>query len=658
MAARTAQILDGDVAFATAADDVPLAQAQGDPASGSSDQMRHGDFASHRNNRARALAVVLAALALVLAVAVDDEHEPRQDAKRQDRRIASSAPRQRRADSCHAAGHAEHQADNQAAVGAGAAIVLRHLPNKILPESSEALGCSPQMIDALTKLLSIAWAIGGVVFFFSTGEEILPAGTHTVEVAVLDEQGSGELYLRDLEFKTNDWFYVGMADLTLSDGKTSGPIDLLHVLEKTGPVYVGGSIIGLEKPEHHSFKELRHTPAELRQLFAKNGWNKVVAFQTRNPLHKAHYELTVRAAKEAEAHFLLHPIVGLTKPGDVDYYTRVRCYQAILKHYPEKTTMISLLPLAMRMAGPREALWHSIIRKNYGCTHFIVGRDHAGPGKNAKGEPFYGPYDAQTLVAENEKDLGITMVPFKEMVYVEDKAQYLPITEVPQGTKVLNISGTEFRKRLHEGTDIPEWFSFPEVIQELRKEYPEKTKQGFTLFFTGLSGSGKSTIANAVLSKLMERGDRPVTLLDGDIVRKNLSSELGFSKEHRDLNIQRIGFVASEITKNRGIAICAPIAPYDKTRKHVREVISQYGGFILVHVATPLEICEQRDRKGLYAKARQGIIKEFTGISDPYEEPKDAEIVIDTSNLSPDKTAQHILTYLEKEGYLHNAALK
>ena len=377
---------------------------------------------------------------------------------------------------------------------------------------------------------------------------------------------------------------------------------------------------GIEPPTFYDFKLLRDTPSELRGRFRKMGWRKVVAFQTRNPLHRAHQELTFRAAREADANLLIHPVVGMTKPGDIDHFTRVRCYEHVLEQYPEQTTTLSLLNLAMRMAGPREALWHAIIRKNYGCTHFIVGRDHAGPGNDRNGEPFYGPYDAQELFRQYEDELDITMVPFKMMSYVENKAEYLASDETEPGDKVIELSGAEFRRRLREGLDIPEWFSFPKVVDELRRAHPPKHEQGFTVFFTGLSGSGKSTVANALMVKLLEDGTRPVTLLDGDIVRKNLSSELTFSKEHRDLNIQRIGFVASEITKNRGIAICAPIAPYAHTRRLVREMISKHGGFIEVHVATPLEVCEARDRKGLYAKARAGILKGFTGIDDPYED--------------------------------------
>ncbi|MEJ2603718.1 MAG: bifunctional sulfate adenylyltransferase/adenylylsulfate kinase [Gammaproteobacteria bacterium] len=425
-----------------------------------------------------------------------------------------------------------------------------------------------------------------------------------------------------------------------------------YLMNRSGPVYLGGPLRGVEAPTHYDFRHLRDTPREMRDRFRKLGWRKVVAFQTRNPMHRAHQELTFRAAKEVEANLLIHPVVGMTKPGDVDHYTRVRCYEHLLDHYPDQTTSLSLLPLAMRMAGPREALWHAIIRKNYGCTHFIVGRDHAGPGKDSQGRDFYGPYDAQTLFREHEEELDISMVPFRLMVYAENKAQYMPLDETTDQDNVLNISGTELRRRLQEGLEIPDWFSFPQVVAELRRTHPPRHEQGFTVFMTGLSGSGKSTIANALMVKLLETGGRPVTLLDGDIVRKNLSSELGFSKEHRDLNILRIGFVASEITKNGGIAICAPIAPYTRTRREVRQLIEPLGGFVEVHVATPLEVCEERDRKGLYAKARAGIIKEFTGVSDPYEEPENPEIRIDTEEMSPDLAAHRILVVLESLGFL------
>ena len=425
-----------------------------------------------------------------------------------------------------------------------------------------------------------------------------------------------------------------------------------HLLDGTAPVYVGGTLEGLQPVSHYDYKGLRHTPAELRAAFAKLSWTTVVAFQTRNPMHRAHQELTLRAAKEVEASLLIHPVVGMTKPGDVDHYTRVRCYQALLPRYPRNTAMLSLLPLAMRMGGPREAVWHAIIRKNHGCTHLIVGRDHAGPGSDSSGKAFYGPYDAQELLSQHEAELGVAMVPFKLMVFVEETDSYTPIDEVPEGKRTLSLSGTDLRDRLAKGKEVPSWFTFPTVAEELKRSHPPRHQQGFTLLFTGLSGSGKSTIANVLLVKLLEMGGRAVTLLDGDLVRKNLSSELGFSREHRDINIRRIGYVASEITKNGGVAICAPIAPYDSVRKEVRAMVEPLGGFMVVHVATPLEVCEQRDRKGLYAKARAGIIKEFTGISDPYEAPEDAEITIDTTRLTAEEAAQQIVLHLEKEGYV------
>ncbi len=360
-----------------------------------------------------------------------------------------------------------------------------------------------------------------------------------------------------------------------------GTDDILHpgvryLYNTSHTVYIGGVIKGVEMPAHYDFERLRDTPRELRERLSKLGWRRIVAFQTRNPMHRAHQELTFRAAQIAEANLLIQPVVGMTKPGDIDYCSRIRCYEHLLKYYPEQTTTLSLLPLAMRMAGPREALWHAIIRKNYGCTHFIVGRDHAGPGKDSKGESFYGPYDAQELVTKYGHELHIEMVPFKSMVYVEEREEYVAEDEVEESQKVLSISGSELRRRLNEGLDIPEWFTYAEVVDEIKRAYPPKHKQGFTVFLTGLPSSGKSTIAKALQGKLMEMGGRAITLLDGDIVRKHLSNELGFSREHRDINILRIGFVASEITKNGGIALCAPIAPYRTTRSKVKEMISPF----------------------------------------------------------------------------------
>ncbi len=431
-----------------------------------------------------------------------------------------------------------------------------------------------------------------------------------------------------------------------------------YLFDEAGDYYVGGPLRGLQLPPHYDFEALRRTPKEVRALFEEQGWEQVVAFQTRNPMHRAHKELTDRAAEEVGGHLLIHPVVGMTKPGDIDYYTRVRCYKKLLESYPEGRATISLLPLAMRMGGPREAVWHALIRKNYGCTHFIVGRDHAGPGSDSSGTPFYGPYEAQDLVLELEEELGIKLVPFRLMVYVPEDDAYAPIDEVKEaGKKFEMISGTQLRDLLQEGAEIPSWFSYPTVVEELRRSHPPKEKQGFTVFFTGLSGSGKSTIANALVDRLLEITGRPVTLLDGDVVRTHLSKGLGFSAEDRSTNVQRIGFVASEITKHGGIAVCAPIAPYEADRRANRDLIEAGGGYVEVFVDTPLEVCEQRDVKGLYAKARAGIIKGFTGIDDPYEAPTDAEIVCPTAEQSVEASVDQIVEELKALGYLtHNGA--
>jgi sulfate adenylyltransferase len=471
---------------------------------------------------------------------------------------------------------------------------------------------------------------------------------------------AGQLTLRDMEGVVLAILKVESAwqvDKQAEAEAIYGTTDLKHpavnyLMNQAGDYNLGGALLGLQLPTYYDYKQHRHTPQEIRARFKKLGWSRIVAFQTRNPMHRAHQELTFRAAQRVEANLLIHPVVGLTKPGDIDHFTRVRCYEKVMDRYPERTTAMSLLPLAMRMGGPREAVWHAIIRKNFGCTHIIVGRDHAGPGDDSNGNPFYDPYGAQDLLKQHQQELGIEMVEFEMMVYSQDKAQYIPVSEIEEKENILNISGTELRRRLQLGLDIPEWFSYPEVVEELRKSYPPRNKQGFTIFFTGLSGSGKSTIANALRVKLMEMINRPVTLLDGDVVRKHLSSELGFSKEHRNINVQRIGYVASEITKNGGVAICAPIAPYEKMRAEVRQMIEPLGGFIEIHVSTPLEECEKRDRKGLYALARKGVIKEFTGISDPYEEPKDPEMNINTMDFSPDQATQRIVLKLEAMGLI------
>jgi sulfate adenylyltransferase len=415
---------------------------------------------------------------------------------------------------------------------------------------------------------------------------------------------------------------------------------------------VAGRLEGHQLPVHYDFRELRLNPLELRRLFARLGWRKVLAYQTHQTMHRAQQAATESAAQEAGASLLIHPVVGLNRPGDVDHYTRVRCYQETLPQYPAFLARLNLLPLAVRGGGPREAMLHAIVHKNYGCTHFMVEQNGVGSVLEVVGAPGYGDTEACEVVAVHGEDLEIEMVPSEEMVYAENRKRYFPAAEVTLDDRILTMSGEDVRKRLADGREIPDWFSFPNVVRELRHRHPGRHSQGFTVFFTGLSGSGKSTIANGLRVKLLELGGRGVTLLDGDLVRKNLSSELGFSKEHRDLNIRRIGFVASEITRGGGVAICAPIAPYDSVRHEVREMVQPCGGFILVHVSTPLEVCEERDRKGMYAKARAGIIKEFTGISDPYEAPEDADVRIDTSKVTPDEAVREVLLLLEREGYI------
>lgn len=427
-----------------------------------------------------------------------------------------------------------------------------------------------------------------------------------------------------------------------------------HLLNTVNPVYVGGRIEGVQAPAHHDFENLWDTPEEMRAQFAKLGWRRVVAFQTSKPMHRLQREITFKVAKTLQAHLLLHPTVGVTKPGDLHYYARVHCYQAIRRYFPHNLMRLSLLPLAMRMAGPREALWHAIVHQNYGCSHFVVGPKHAGPPPANDGDPaFYDPAVSRELVDNHAGRLAIRIVHVEAHQFVPERQRFLPVSEIADaGLDGLEYTDAQLKRDLAMGEQPPDWFSYPEVVAELRNVYPPRNRQGFTLFFTGLSGSGKSTLAKIIYGKLVEGGRRPATLLDGDVVRQHLSSELGFSKSHRDLNIRRIGFVASEITKNGGIAICAPIAPYRETRRAVREMIEERGAFIEIHVATSLDVCESRDRKGLYAKARKGLIPEFTGISDPYEVPERAELTIDTANVSPMEAAQEIYLYLLKEGYI------
>ena len=432
--------------------------------------------------------------------------------------------------------------------------------------------------------------------------------------------------------------------------KTHPGVDYLY--NKSGKYYIGGEVQALNLPIHPDFKQIRNTPAEVQKIFSKLGWKRIVGFQTRQPIHRPQFEMTIQAMQKARANLLLLPIAGVTKPGDFDHFTRMRCYQKVAAHYPPDSYVLNLLPLAMRMAGPREAILHMIIGKNFGCTHFVIGHDHASPGNGSSNKPFY-KYDEAIKLAHNAiKEIGVEIITFEEMVYLPFEDEYKIANKVPKNTDTISFTGTDIQKRIRSGKKIPDWATFPEVIHELQKSYPPPAKQGLTIFCTGLSGAGKSTIANILYSKFLEIGTRPVTLLDGDIVRRNLSSELNFSKEHRDINVKRIGFVAAEITKNRGIAICAPIAPYEKTRAQIRESIEAHGGFFEIHVSTPIAECEKRDRKGMYAKARAGLLKGFTGVDDPYEDPSSPELKIDTTSLTPEEAAQEVLLYISQKGFI------
>ena len=436
-----------------------------------------------------------------------------------------------------------------------------------------------------------------------------------------------------------------------------GTRDLSHpgahyLYKKSGDYYIGGPIEVVNLPIHFDFKQIRLQPDEVRANYRKLGWQRVVGFQTRNPLYRPQFEMTIKAMRLAKANLLLMSVVGMTKRDDFDHFIRVRCNRKVARHYPPDSSLLTLLPLAVRLAGPRDALFDAIIAKNYGCTHFIVGHDHASPGHDSNGNPFYPVALAKSLAAENAGEIGIEIIPFEEMVYLPFEDEYRSRDQAPDGTQTISLSGSDIRKRIREGKNIPDWAVFPEVTEELQKAYPPPGMQGFTVFLTGLSGAGKSTIAQVLFSKFLEIGDRPVTLLDGDIVRRNLSSELSFSREHRDINVLRIGFVASEITKNRGVAICAPIAPYEHTRREIRSTIEAYGGFVEVHVATPIEECEKRDRKGMYAKARAGLITGFTGVDDPYEVPSNPELSIDTTHMAPAEAAQEIMLFLSNRGYI------
>ena len=422
--------------------------------------------------------------------------------------------------------------------------------------------------------------------------------------------------------------------------------------QSVGEVFLGGSLEVINLPLHYNFKQLRMTPAEVLQAYQKLGWQRVVGVQTHSVLHRAQFEMTLEAMRLAKGNLIILAGVGIRYTEDVDYYTRVRCYKAIAHHYPPENVIISLLPYYAQPAGVRTTILNSIVAKNYGCTHFALAPKATHATKDDPSAASGEGRELKPISHRLENEVGIQVIQCDEVVYLPFEDEHRPMGQVSGDVEFIHMTGADIQKRVRRGRRIPKWASFPDVIRELRKAYPPPKKQGFTIFFTGLSGAGKSTIAKVLYSKMLEIGERPVSLLDGDIVRRNLSSELTFSKEHRDINVRRIGFVAMEITKNRGIAICATIAPYETTRLEIRQAIEAYGGFIEVHVATPLEECEKRDRKGMYAKARAGLIKGYTGIDDPYEDPQSPELRIDTSSITPDEGAQEVLLFLGQKGFI------
>lgn len=479
----------------------------------------------------------------------------------------------------------------------------------------------------------------------TVGEELAlrSANSDLVAVMTLDE-----VYHWDAE-----------AEASLAYGSNDSKHPMVSEMARWNKVCISGPLKVINLPKYYDFANLRHTPAQVRAMLEGMGHDNVVAFQTRNPLHRIHEELTKRAAAEVKGSLLVHPVVGMTKPGDVDHYTRVRTYKALVDNYYEKkNTMLSLLPLAMRMAGPKEALLHAIIRRNHGANHFVVGRDHAGPGNDSSGKPFYGPYEAQEYMKKYEAELGVKMIPFEMLVYLPDEDRYVEEKDVPKGAKTANISGTQVRDEyLARGKLLPEWFTRPETAEILREMYPPRRKQGFCIWFTGLSGSGKSATSEVLTTLLLERG-REIAILDGDVVRTHLSKGLGFSKEDRDTNIIRIGFVAGEIVHASGAVICAAISPYRATRAEARKMVGD--NFIEVYMNTPVEICEQRDVKGLYAKARQAMVDGkpmgFTGVDDPYEQPIEPEITLQGFGASPEENAHKVILYLEEQGYIAKQA--
>ncbi len=468
-------------------------------------------------------------------------------------------------------------------------------------------------------------------------------------VALRDPEGFllGVMHIADIWKADKD--KEALSVYQASDGSHPG---VQHLFNETKAYYVGGRVEVVSLPLHFDFNQLRRSPADIRQECRRLGWQRIVGYQTNSIIHRPQFEITLEAMRRAKANLLVLPVVGVMRTEDFDYYTRVRCNRAVAGHYPPEVSMLTLCPHFMRYAGLRETLLSAIVAQNYGCSHFVVCHDHADPGKEGGKKCFYDPMQVKETVARVGDELGIELLFFEEMVYLQFEDEHRFVSQIAADDKAVALNGADIRDRIRSGRKVPPWATFPEVLLELRKAYPPPISQGFTLFFTGLSGAGKSTIAKVVYSRMLELGERPVTLLDGDIVRHNLSSELTFSKEHRDINVRRIGFVASEITKNRGIAICAPIAPYERTRSEIRKSIEAHGGFIEIHVATPLGECEKRDRKGMYAKARAGLIKGYTGIDDPYEVPGSPELRIDTTDITPDEAAQEVLLYLGQRGFI------
>lgn len=429
---------------------------------------------------------------------------------------------------------------------------------------------------------------------------------------------------------------------------------LVSEMHRWGRYNLSGKLRVLSLPVYYDFNDLRLTPRETREKLAKFGRSNVVAFQTRNPIHYAHEIMTRRAIERTNGTLLLHPVVGMTKEGDIDYFTRVRTYKTVAElAYEHNQVLLTLLPLAMRMAGPREAVWHAIIRRNYGANHLIVGRDHASPGVNSQGKPFYVHDAAQKLAVEYSDEVGVKILAFGEFAYLPDEGRYEEVGKVRPGSRTFSLSGTEIRDDyLSKGKELPLWFTRPEVSSILSGAYPPLYRQGVCIWFTGLSGSGKSTTAEILVSLLLEEG-RQATVLDGDVVRTHLSKGLSFSKEDRDINVTRIGFVASEIVRHGGVAICAAVSPYRQSRNQVRLMFRE-GSFIEVFVDTPLDVCETRDAKGMYAKARRGEIKDFTGIDDVYEEPETAEITLDTVEHSAESNARAVLAVLQVRGFVQS----